>query len=715
MKKYLIAAVSLILLIILADTAYYRWGFYINLGKEDKAETFTSVRGKEILVDQGEGLKPYEVKGVDMGAGIPGHFATEYAIDKETYLRWFQMIQDMGANTIRVYTILSDDFYRAFYEYNRKNPKPLYLIHGVWVDDYVQNSRVDAYAESFLETFQEDCRTLVDIIHGRKKLNLGYGTTSATGSYTKDVSPWVLGYILGVEWEDVTVAYTDHMEKDKSSFDGEYMYTTEEATPFEAMLARVGNEIIRYETDRYGQQRLVAFSNWPTTDPLEYPEEILEAFQKCASVDVEHIKGTEQFLSGQFASYHVYPYYPDYLNFYEGWKQTVENKEKYQEENGAYNTYKAYLNLLNEHHAMPVVISEFGVPTSRGSAQNDANTGRSQGHMTEQEQGQAIVSCYEDIMEVGCAGSIIFTWQDEWFKRTWNTMANVDLVQTSFWSDYQTNEQYFGILTFDPGEEKSVCYVDGDISEWKKSDIISQGAYQLSMKYDEKFIYFLIQGENVGAEGNKLYVPIDVTPKSGSFFAEGEDTKFERQADFLVILDGEENSRMLVQERYDAFYAVFAEHFGEKNPHFNPPEKDSPVFQEIYLALQFNEFLKNENVLNRYETGRLTWGNANPDSPDFNSLADFIVSDNAVEMRLPWQLLNFSNPSKMQVHDDYYEKYGIENMDIEEIYVGVGDAGTKENRIPMAAMKLKGWGNYPTSHERLKKSYEIIQKAWKEE
>ena len=36
---------------------------------------------------------------------------------------------------------------------------------------------------------------------------------------------------------------------------------------------------------------------------------------KCAQVDVEHIQTTDAFLSGYFASYHVYPYYPDYLYY----------------------------------------------------------------------------------------------------------------------------------------------------------------------------------------------------------------------------------------------------------------------------------------------------------------------------------------------------------------------------------------------------------------
>ena len=41
-------------------------------------------------------------------------------------------------------------------------------------------------------------------------------------------------------------------------------------------------------------------------------------------------------------------------------------------------------------------------------------------------------------------------------------MANVDLLKTPYWSDYQTNEQFFGLLSFDPGNERSVSYVDGD-------------------------------------------------------------------------------------------------------------------------------------------------------------------------------------------------------------------------------------------------------------
>ena len=88
--------------------------------------------------------------------------------------------------------------------------------------------------------------------------------------------------------------------------------------------------------------------------------------------------------------------------------------------------------MINDYHTMPVVVSEYGVPAARGRAQTDRNTGRSQGGMSEKEQAEAAVSCYEDIMKAGCAGSVLFTWQDEWVKRTWNTMAYSDLTKTPY-------------------------------------------------------------------------------------------------------------------------------------------------------------------------------------------------------------------------------------------------------------------------------------------
>jgi len=291
-------------------------------------------------------------------------------------------------------------------------------------------------------------------------------------------------------------------------------------------------------------------------------------------------------------------------------------------------------------------------------------------------------------------------------------MHAVDLLKTPYWSDVQTNEQHFGLLTFDPGKEKSVCYVDGDVDEWDEKDIIiKQDGYSLSSKYDEKYVYFKVNKKNYS--GEKLYIPIDTTPKSGSNSSRDHNVNFERNADFLVVIDGKEQSRILVQERYNTLFTMFGYEINDVNSYVRPPKKDSSKFQYINLMLQTAMPLlaKNKSAhAEIYETGKLKFGNGNPESKDFDSLADFMINGDNIEIRIPWGLLNFSDPSNMMIHDDYYEHYGVEYFKINKMYFGIGNG---KEKINMDSMPLKGWKSNVTYHERLKKSYYMVQKIWK--
>lgn len=725
MKKFIVAVLLIVIAVFGFDALYYRYGWYIDFSKNSPVETFVKTDENSIYLNRNGSFSRFEIRGVDMGTGIPGEWANDFAVSKETYLRWFRQIKELGANTVRLYTINDDTFYEAFYEYNKENPDPLYLLQGVWLNDYIQFSRHNAYDKEFYDEFLLNCRTMVDVIHGNKKISLGRMASAGSGTYDDDISEWVLGYILGVEWEKTVVEFTNQKFKNQEkylNYKGKYLYASPEAEPFENMLAMVGDKVIEYESERYGSQRIIAFSNWPTTDPFDYSESVSDFFQLCGNVDVEHIKCTEKFIAGQFASYHVYPYYPDFLHFDKNWEKIGDiDKNDFKTDNGKLNTYKAYLTLLVQHHNMPVVISEFGVSSGRGRAQTDYNTGRNQGKMSEKEQGEAIVECYRDIMDSGCAGSCVFSWQDEWFKRTWNTMHAVNMKRNPYWSDYQTNEQYFGLLSFDPGKKKSVCYVDGDVSEWTDEDVVSQsedGALSLSMKYDEKFMYWMVHKENYEFGKEKIYIPLDITHKSGSSYCANNGLRFDRAADFLITIDGRSNSRIQVQERYEALRSTFSEETYGYNTYVrgNVPDKDSPEFRNIDMVLKretYYGFINNITDSWVYETGLLTYGNANPEASDFNSLADFIVNGDYIEIKLPWQLMNFADPSRMTVHDDYYDdNYGVEYIDIDEMYMGVAAGNDTEGRIKMKPAALEGWGNEVTYHERLKSSYYMLQKEW---
>ena len=148
-------------------------------------------------------------------------------------------------------------------------------------------------------------------------------------------------------------------------------------------------------------------------------------------------------------------------------------------------------------------------------------------------------------------------------------------------------------------------------------------------------------------------------------------------------------------------------------------DADTPVFTNIELVLQLFADERgpggdDEVMYETYETGALRHGIANPESEDFDSLADFCFTSQGAEIRIPWQLLNFANPSEMLIHDDYYENFGVEYLHIDEMWVGLAAGDAPEFRIPMASSALEGWGKTVTYHERLKVSYYILQDYWAE-
>ncbi|WDC85244.1 hypothetical protein PL321_07260 [Caloramator sp. mosi_1] len=130
----------------------------------------------------------------------------------------------------------------------------------------------------------------------------------------------------------------------------------------------------------------------------------------------------------------------------------------------------------------------------------------------------------------------------------------------------------------------------------------------------------------------------------------------------------------MVDAYYDHFYYEYSKKLkmDKENPSFEV--KNSGIFNKIYLCLNRPFVLpqeKEELPIQKYETGKLMYGNANPDSKDFNSLADYFVKGDIIEIRIPWQLLNVMDPSTKMIMDDLYLNNGIKPTKVEGFYVGV--------------------------------------------
>lgn len=710
MKKYIIIIFSIISLCLFADAAYYRLGWYIDL--HPNAEVFAATKTEEnsiCILDESGAWTAIEIRGVTVVAAVPAEYASDYPATKETYLKWFTQIDELGANTLRVQSIMSEVFYKALYEYNRSHDKPLYLIQGISIDEHVMDSTYDVFDEQFCEEFKKSCKVAVDVIHGTRKLYRNQLPNSGYGSFTYDVSPWVIGYILGSSWEPETVAYANRVyENDEryNSYKGKYLTTDDDATPVEAMLAYVGDSMIEYEAKRYKTQRVFGFYGDSDTDPLQMGEitDENDEFLFKAEINTENILTTEAVLSGQFAAYELYPYSTDRLIFADDavWQTLGVSREDYAVGEGEYNYYAAYLQSLQNHHTMPLLIT-FGASSGRAPEKFEWSTGRHYGGMTEREQGEALVASWRDIVSTSCAGGILAAWQGDW-GRVSATRSEIDLDSVIYWANAQSAIQGMGILEFVPD---AACTLDGSIDEWREKDLVAKGqnGKEVYVKYDEKYIYFMVKKPNYDFSNDVLYIPIDTTQLSGSNYCSELNVKFDRAADFLLVVNGSQNTRLLVQERYDFYLSGNAHNYYDQNI----PDRDSPSFGAWYLPISVGS---EDGELVPYETGLLTYGSADPANENYNTLADFIAGDDCVEIRLPWQLLHFSNPAEMEIHGDYYENYGVNSIAIKRLYVGIGD-GSDNGRITMEDFRLRGWGRDVSYHERLKDSYYILQECWR--
>ncbi len=652
-------------------------------------------------------------KGVNIGAGEPGLFPGELTISYDDYLHWFGYISEMNCNCIRVYTTMRPQFYQALYDFNSTAENPLYLFHGVWMDEDDITTYADVYAENekIKNEFIQDALNCVDVVMGNAVLPERAGF--ASGTYTADVSRWLAGWILGIESDPKFIQSTNDLNPDKSTYEGTYLYTYG-ATPFEAFYCEAGDKVISYMTENYGIQCPVAFANWVTTDPLSHPQEPHED-EDLLTFNTESIKSRSSYKSNLFASYHVYPYYPDSMNYQTDYLAYIDD-------DGKVNPYEAYLKDLKLAHTVPIIIAEFGVPTSRGITHQSV-MGYDQGGVDETEQGDMLADMYQSIYDCSYAGAIAFTWQDEWFKRTWNN-ESLDIADARpYWSNIQTSEQNFGILAFDPGEEQTVCVLDGNTKEWTEDDLITSGnCGDLYMMSDERYVYFMVQFSedfDYQFEKDTLLIPIDTISEQGNTKMNDTGTTFDSAADFVLWINGWDNSRIVVDSYYDSFYFLYGDQYAMIPKVSDIATKDSGRFNQMMMCMGYEMTIPGSNQVipfNSYETGKLAYGNGDPNSDDYQSLSDFIYNaqDGTLEIRIPWQLLNVMDPSTKQIMSDFYTEQNITPTDFEQFTVGLGVLTQENQRISLDGAYTYDTWKMPTYHERLKPSYTILQEALKE-
>ncbi|MBX6365969.1 MAG: tetratricopeptide repeat protein, partial [Gemmatimonadetes bacterium] len=430
--------------------------------------------GDGFEVRTARGWAPFYVKGVNLGSALPGRNPSEFP-DSATYAEWVRGIGELGANTIRVYTLHPPSFYRVLAAYNAAHPDaPLWLIHGVWAE---LPPRDDYDDPAWKAGFEREMRDVVDVLHGRADIAPRPG--HAGGHYTADVSRWTLAYIIGREWEPHSVQAYQALRPAPPAWAGTYL-TVAGGTAMDVWLARECDYLVAYEMGRYRTQRPIAYTNWPTLDPLHHVTEataqeeaalrrkrgeaVVEgsaAFADDAvALDASLVAPTAAYPAGYFASYHIYPYAPDFMGL----------DPVYAKARSPYgrSSYYGYLRELKRHHAgMPVLVSEYGVPASLGIAHVQPNGWHHGGH-TEAEMAALDARMTREIAAAGMAGGIVFAWMDEWFKKNWLTRPfAIPLERNRLWLNVMDPEQRYGIVAMEAGPPESERPLSARLDAWR--------------------------------------------------------------------------------------------------------------------------------------------------------------------------------------------------------------------------------------------------------
>lgn len=393
-----------------------------------------SVDETHITVWNGDSYVPLFIKGVNLGVGVPGTFPGEMAATRDQYMRWFEQMHELGFNSIRVYTLHFPHFYSALREYNLTNPQyPILLFHGVWLEEEVPGYNEDLF--TLTDLFDQEMRENVSAVHGDITIPQRFG--KAHGRFDADVSEWVIGYIIGREVYPSEVIYTNEVNSAVTGYEGRF-FSIQDVPATEAWFIERLDRLVAYEVDNYGTQRPVSFSSWPTLDPMEHPTE--QTDEDIVGLDISGVDFSRA-PAGIFASYHAYPYYPDYIS----------RDPRYQafSDHLGQNSYLGYLTFLKAHYnRFPLIIAEYGAPSSWGNA-HYAHNGIHHGGYDELEQGGHFMRMLQNIHESGSGGGMMFSWLDEWFKQTWivNPMDfNPD--RRILWHNVTAAEQNYGLIGF---------------------------------------------------------------------------------------------------------------------------------------------------------------------------------------------------------------------------------------------------------------------------
>jgi hypothetical protein len=384
---------------------------------------------------------------------------------------------------------------------------------------------------------------------------------------------------------------------------------------------------------------------------------------------------------------------------------------------------------------VPLLVAEYGVPSSRGIAHFQPQGWDHGGH---DETAMAAIDARmtREIRESGAAGGILFAWMDEWFKRNW-IVANYEIPadHTPRWHNAMDAEQHYGILAQRAGPSDRRPAPGGDPEQWLGLTVLqpAEGLVgPVRVGSDEAFLYFALPLDGrFGWDSLDVEIAIDTyAPELGQRRLAGGAVASGIGFEFLADLRAPGDAQLLVMPDYNSYapasWVLRGDDFGRFYRHpARSVARDDGRFDSLFVITNRARYGRNGAFFpaQGYNRGRLRFGRESE-----STLADWYHDTDArlLELRLPWGLLNVTDPSTATVLAER-EDAPFATATTDGIRVGVllrrsSDgavletlpARTADGGWPSASFRSWRWLTWtePTSHAAVKPVYDSLKALW---
>jgi hypothetical protein len=409
------------------------------------------------------------------------------------------------------------------------------------------------------------------------------------GTYIQDVSPYLAGYLLETDTGATTVSALKSAYPDYV-YTGEYISSAGGAA--EGLAAMLCDYTYAYQQKRYGYLSPVGAKGRVALVPV-----LPWSPTGGATFNPDTLKASEKAQGSFFVSYALQPD-DDAL---------VSDKAKYadyKDKSGSL-PYGGYLKTFlkaQTHH--PVLIDQFGISTNTNAFDQDTSLNG----LSEAKQGEALVRMLGAIRDTGCLGGLISDYNDNWSKCSDALKAyTLPLSDNILWQNTLDPAQTMGVVAMEPAKPAEVDMSIQDTERMREMQISHDAAYvYISVMFDGEIDY----------DKEQLIIGLDTYQRNNGEYLYDP-------AYFATSLSGMEYVIKFESKNSAALYVV---------PTYNR-EKGKFSSKESYKG-------KYDHVCQLVYGSFVSAGNS------------FYQAGSTIHIRIPWNLLNFTDPSKLMVIND---------------------------------------------------------------